>query len=409
MSAPRELNHPDDFVILTVDVADSPVAELRLSEIYDVETSTMNDDYLLVLQDYVALQLKATFGLCDRFKLLLMDSRFIPLHCRANGDFVSSRKPAMERLIRQTLQSRHDTRKPVSVSILIQFKTPGFRIPRRLHESPRIPSKIGGIASTSNVGCINHPTLDAKGSCALIPDLNVEPVAPHASCVNNKKHVVPGMIKVGMEHSDSGSPTRFHDSNNEVPLTVTTDIDGTCCNLVPGNIILHSIKSNRPEYQTRRKCDSVFDGNAFDSIAPDAVSRVPTELCNDVVGTGQGGFGTRLLAMSVMNPFSTGVAVIHPTLVTSQLTFSDKRIDVPASAGVLCRPLMLQQRNNSADSEVPGADPEGHQSFDAIKRSYVLWISNAIIMRQRCWSMLMMFRPIDRGRHLRRRPQHCQG
>ncbi|KAI2511707.1 hypothetical protein MHU86_2773 [Fragilaria crotonensis] len=316
----------------------------------------------------------------------------------------------MERLIRQTLQSRHDTRRPVSVSILIQFKTPGFRIPRRLHESPHIPSKIGGIASTSNVGCINHPTLNAKGSCALIPDLNVEPVAPHASCVNNKKHVVPGMIKIGMEHSDSGSPIRFQDSNNDVPLTVTTDIDVTCCNLVPGNVILHSIKSNRPEYQTRRKCDSVSDGNAFDSnISPDAVSRVTTELCNDVVGTGLGGVGTHLLAMSVMSPFSTGVAAIHPTLVTSQLNFSDKRIDVTASAGVLCRPLMLQQRNNGADSEVPGADPEGHQSFDAIKRSYVLWISNAIMMRQLCRSMLMMFRPIDRGRHLWQRPQHCQG
>ena len=409
MSAPRELYHPDDFVILTVDVADSPIAELRLSEIYDVETSTMNDDYLLVFQDYVALQLKNTFGLCDQIKLLLMDSRFIPLHCRANGDIVSLRKPAMERLIRQALQSRLDTRRPVSVSILIQFKTPGFRIPRRLHESPRIPSKIGGIASTSTFGCINHPTLDTVWSCrALIPDMNVEPVAPHAAFVPNKKHVVPGMIKVCMEQSDSGSPIRFQYSNNDVPLTMTTDVDGTCCNPVPGDVMLHSVTSNRPEYQTRRKWGPVFDGNAFDpSVAPDAVSRVTSALCNDVVGTGQGDFGTcRLLAMSVMNPISTGVAyhiVIYPTLVTPQLTFSHKRIDGTASAGVLCIPMKLQC-NNGADSEVPGTDPEGNQSFDAIKRSYVLCISNAIIMRQLCRSMLMMFRPIDRGRHLRRRP-----
>jgi hypothetical protein len=81
MSAPRELNHPDDFVSLTVDVADCPIAELRLSEIYDVKTSTVNDDYLLVLQDHVALQLKATFGLCERFKLHLLDSRIILLQC----------------------------------------------------------------------------------------------------------------------------------------------------------------------------------------------------------------------------------------------------------------------------------------------------------------------------------------
>ena len=119
MSAPRELNHPDDFVILTVDVADSPIAELRLSEIYDVETSTMNDDYLLVIQNYVSLQLKTTVGLCDRLKFSLLDSRFILLHRRANGDIASVRKPAMERLIRLTLQSRFETCSLVSVSILI--------------------------------------------------------------------------------------------------------------------------------------------------------------------------------------------------------------------------------------------------------------------------------------------------
>ncbi|KAI2490792.1 hypothetical protein MHU86_23790 [Fragilaria crotonensis] len=187
---------------------------------------------------------------------------------------------------------------------------------------------------------------------------------------------------------------------------MTIDVDGTYCNPVPGDVTLHSVTSNRPEYQSRCKWGPVFDGNAFDpSIAPDAVSRVTSELCNDVVGAGQGGFGNCLLAMSVMNPFSTGVAysiVIHPTLVTPQLTFSHKRIDVTASAGVLYIPMKLQC-NNGADSEVPGTDPEGNQSFDAIKRSYVLCISNAI-MCQLCRSMLMMFRPIDRGRQLWRRP-----
>ncbi|KAI2501343.1 hypothetical protein MHU86_13141 [Fragilaria crotonensis] len=150
MSAPWELNNQDDSVILTVDVADSPIAELRLSEIYDVKTSSMNDDYIVVLHNYIALQLKTTVGLCDRSIIHLLGSRFIPLHCRANGDIVSLRKPAMERLIQQTLQSRLDTCSPVSVSILIQFKTPGFRIPRRLHESLCFPPKIGGVERDNN-------------------------------------------------------------------------------------------------------------------------------------------------------------------------------------------------------------------------------------------------------------------
>ncbi len=284
MSAPRELNHPDDFVILTVDVADSPIAELRLSEIYDVETSTINDNYLLVLQDYVALQLKATFGLCDRFKFRLLDSRFIPLHCRANGDIVSLRKPAMERLIRQILQSRLDARSPVSVSLLIQFKTPGFKIPRRSHESPRIPPKIGGITSTSNFGK-SDSMLDTEWACAFIPDLNIVPVA----------HMVGGMEKGGTEHSDSSPPIRFQDSNNDVPLTMTTDIGGTC-NLVAGNFI--------------------------------PLLRVISNNCK------------------------------HPRHVHM----------------------------------VIGTFPP------VAKYSYDLWMSNATIMCQLCRSMLMMYRPIDRGR-----------
>jgi hypothetical protein len=179
MSAPRELNHPDDFVILTVNVADSPIAELRLSEIFDVEASTIYDNYLLVLQDYVALQLKATFGLCDRFKFRLLGSRFIPLHCREDGDIVSLRKPALERLIRQTIQNRVDALRPVSVSILVQFKMSGFRIPRRLHDSARIPSKISRMGSNSSSGR-EHMTAATFLQRALdLPCVSAEPVTLH--------------------------------------------------------------------------------------------------------------------------------------------------------------------------------------------------------------------------------------
>ena len=278
MSAPRELNHPDDFVVLTVDVADSPIAELRLSEIYDVETSTINDDYLLVLQNYVALQLKATFGLCDRFKLHLLDSRFIPLFCRANGDIVSFRKPAMERLIRHTLQCRLDTCSPVSISIFIQFKTPGLKIPRRLHESPRIPPKIGGIASTRNFDG-SHSMLDAERACAtFISDLNVELVTPHVAVAHNNKHIVTGIVKDSTERSESCPPIRLQDSNNDVPPTGTTPIRGTC-NLVSGNLIVRSIKSNQPECLPHYKHCTRFDGDLFYlDIEPGDVSGVTTKL-----------------------------------------------------------------------------------------------------------------------------------
>jgi hypothetical protein len=254
MSAPRELNHPDDFVILTVDVADTPIAELRLSEIYDVETSTMNDNYLLVLKDYVALQLKSTFELCDQFKLLLLDSHFIALHCRANGDIVSCRKPAMERLIRQTLQSRLDTCNPVSVSILTRFKLPGFRFPPRLHESPRFPPKIDGIGILSNFGD-SHAILDKTLARAFIPDLNIELMAPHVAFVHSTKYVV-------------------------------------------GNVILGNVTSNSTACRPCHKHDTIFDGNACDSNVVQGVKPVD-------IDTGQGGFGTSFMAKC---SFAFGIA-----------------------------------------------------------------------------------------------------
>jgi hypothetical protein len=99
MPAPRELMHSHDSIILTVDVEDSPIAELRLTEIYDAKTSTINDDYLLVFKDYITLQLENTCCLEDQSRLCLMNARFCSVHCRANGDLLSLRKPAMERLV----------------------------------------------------------------------------------------------------------------------------------------------------------------------------------------------------------------------------------------------------------------------------------------------------------------------
>lgn len=179
MSAPRELNHPDDFVILTVDVADSPIAEVRLSEIYNVETSTMNNDYLLIFQAYIDLQLENTHELSNQSRSRLLVSRFIPLHCRENGDLLSLRKPALERLIQQTIRSRVDAFNPISVSIRIQFKTPGWCIPKHAHGSPQSHPNIlvlGGIrkigSCTTTVtsrlsGEVKSTTSDSDGTCNL--------------------------------------------------------------------------------------------------------------------------------------------------------------------------------------------------------------------------------------------------
>ena len=142
-----------------MDVEASPIAELPLSEIYNESTSTIKDDYLLVFQDSIKLPLESTYGLGDRSRLHLLNARFITLHRKANGDLLSLRKPAMGRLIQQTIQQRVDTGNSVSVSILIKFHSPGFFIPQRSHDSPRIPPKIRGIRSIWNLAVELSPSL----------------------------------------------------------------------------------------------------------------------------------------------------------------------------------------------------------------------------------------------------------
>jgi hypothetical protein len=66
MLAPGESHHPDDIVILNVDIDDCPIAELPLTEIYDADASRLKDDYLVTLRNYVTQQLEDTTWLEDQ-------------------------------------------------------------------------------------------------------------------------------------------------------------------------------------------------------------------------------------------------------------------------------------------------------------------------------------------------------
>ena len=150
MSVFEESNHEDDFVTLTVDIDDCPIAELPLTEIYDVSTSLLKDDYLDTLRTYITQQLEDTTWLEDQSVSPLFDAGFATFHRRANGDILSLRKPALLRLVRQTLRNRSNASEPVSIPILIRFMIPESGLPTRENRSTTVPSIVGGrIDSTS--------------------------------------------------------------------------------------------------------------------------------------------------------------------------------------------------------------------------------------------------------------------
>lgn len=194
--------------------------------------------------------------------------------------------------------------------------------------------------------------LNTGRACAFISDLNVEPVTPHVSFAHRNKHTAIGIVKEGTEPSDSRPLIRYQDPKNDVPLTLTTDIHGTC-NLVSGNLIVKSIKSNQPEYLPHYKYGTCFDGNL--NIGPDDMSGVTTKL------------------------------VVDDNVVGTRHATKEKFSTIPLSHVI------------SNQHAIMAAFPP------VVKRSHDLWImSNATIMCQLCWSALMVYRPIDRGRQLQR-------
>jgi hypothetical protein len=168
-----------------------------------------------------------------------LDARFCTLHYRDNGDLLSLRKPATERLIRQTIQGRLDSLNPVSIPIFIQFKAPGFQIPRCLHESTR-SSKICEKERTNDDG--SQKNTDASFWSRGV-DTSHETAAPHIVFGNSNQNIFTHTVKNDHDKSDSSRPVMFlRDSNNTSGITFTSTSGDGVNNFVTRNIKAKSLE-----------------------------------------------------------------------------------------------------------------------------------------------------------------------
>ena len=101
--APGRLYHPDDHVVMVVDIEDCPVADVPLTEIFNTENSTLLDDYLSVLKTYIVQQIEDTTWLDDQSTTPLFDAGFATYYRKADGAVQFLRKSALQRLIDQTI------------------------------------------------------------------------------------------------------------------------------------------------------------------------------------------------------------------------------------------------------------------------------------------------------------------
>ncbi len=144
LMAPGRFYHPDDHVIMEVDIEDCPVADVPLTEIFDTANSLLINDYISVLKTYIVQQLEDTIWLDDQSTTPLFDAGFATFHRKTDGTVQSLRKPALQRLIDQSIRDRPNIANPIGVKLLIRFQIPISKLPRQSHSPPTVPSVIGG-------------------------------------------------------------------------------------------------------------------------------------------------------------------------------------------------------------------------------------------------------------------------
>jgi hypothetical protein len=141
MSDAGEILDLNDRVFITVDIEDCPFVEFPLCELFDLATSTLIDDYLEVLQDYVTQVLEDTAWLDKQCKLRLCNTVFGVFDRRADGRIFSMRKPSLQRRIAQTLRRRRGSHHPMHIPLFICFLLPAINLPPRRSTFPvAIPS-----------------------------------------------------------------------------------------------------------------------------------------------------------------------------------------------------------------------------------------------------------------------------
>ena len=228
MSDAGEVQQPNDYVVITVDIDDSPLAEFPLRELFDIATSTVVEDYFHVLQDYVTQVLEDTTWLDTQCKLRLLRTEFGVFYRRADGGIFSMRKPALQRRFAQTLRSRRGRHHSMEIPLFIRFLLPDIDLPPRRSTFPvAIPSVYHADISPcpspttlqlpippNDVHVLGNNTLDPGAVfCSTTPVL----ADSFGACVVQTRHDLP--------HTNATAP---HDATTLVPI-IPAQIFGPPC------------------------------------------------------------------------------------------------------------------------------------------------------------------------------------
>ena len=126
----EEIQYDNDCLVITIDIVDCPMAEIPLTEVFDVPTMSLLDTYHEVIRNSVLQQLQDTTWLPEDLLPSFIDPGFGMYHARDRNSIISLRKPALQRLIIQRLKDRSRPSSLVHVPVLIRFLIPDVDIPK---------------------------------------------------------------------------------------------------------------------------------------------------------------------------------------------------------------------------------------------------------------------------------------
>jgi hypothetical protein len=99
MTDAEEIQYDNDCLVISIDIVDCPMAEIPLTEVFDVPTKTLVDNYHDVIRDSVRQQLEHTTWLSAELLSTLTDPGFGMYHARNRNSVNMLRKPALQPLI----------------------------------------------------------------------------------------------------------------------------------------------------------------------------------------------------------------------------------------------------------------------------------------------------------------------
>ncbi|KAI2491256.1 Reverse transcriptase (RNA-dependent DNA polymerase) [Fragilaria crotonensis] len=129
MTVAEEIALLNDCFIVSLDVKDSPSAELPLAELYDMVTSSLRDNYRDTIRETVIQILEDTMWINANMMEAFINATFGIFDVREGGLIVSLRTAGLQRLTMQAVAHRTLPIVAIQIPLLIRFKSPDQALP----------------------------------------------------------------------------------------------------------------------------------------------------------------------------------------------------------------------------------------------------------------------------------------